>query len=123
LITAARELFHAQEYHDTGTKEIVARAAVGTRGALSAASQTRRTGSRFSSKLSSATFGSSLGPGTGVRPRVARPRVQRVILIDGPAVLGWDESREIEAQYGLGAIEVALKTAMGAGPFGVSTAA
>jgi hypothetical protein len=51
------------------------------------------------------------------------PEVQRVILIDGPADLGWDEWREIEAQHGLGAIEVALKTAMGAGPFGVSTAA
>jgi hypothetical protein len=51
------------------------------------------------------------------------PEVQRVILIDGPAVLGWDEWREIEAQYGLGAIEVALKTAIGAGPFDVSTAA
>ena len=38
-----------------------------------------------------------------------------MILIDGPAVLGWDEWREIEAQYGLGAIEVALETAMGAG--------
>lgn len=43
-----------------------------------------------------------------------------MILIDGPAVFGWDEWREIEAQYGLGAIEVALKTEMGAGPSGVN---
>jgi hypothetical protein len=28
----------------------------------------------------------------------------RVLLIDGPAVLGWDVWREIEARYGLGAI-------------------
>ena len=32
------------------------------------------------------------------------PEVRRVLLIDGPAVLGWDTWREIEARYGLGAI-------------------
>ena len=48
------------------------------------------------------------------------PEVQRVILIDGPAVLGWDERREIEAQFGLGTIEVALDTARAPGPSGVN---
>jgi tetracycline repressor-like protein len=31
------------------------------------------------------------------------PEVRRILLIDGPAVLGWDAWREIEARYGLGA--------------------
>ena len=37
------------------------------------------------------------------------PEVRRIILIDGPAVLGWDLWREIEAQHGLGAIEHMLR--------------
>ena len=36
------------------------------------------------------------------------PEVRRIILIDGPAVLGWDVWRAIEAQHGLGAIEYML---------------
>jgi hypothetical protein len=116
LITVARELFHAEEYHDTGTEDIVARAAVGTRGTLSTASQTRRTGSRLSSSCRARLLGAAWG---GVQAFVRGspdPEVQRVILIDGPGVLGWDEWREIEAQYGLGAIEAAI----GAGPSGVN---
>ncbi|MCW2786953.1 MAG: transcriptional regulator TetR family protein [Marmoricola sp.] len=31
-----------------------------------------------------------------------RPEVRRIALVDAPAVLGWQEWREIEAEYGLG---------------------
>lgn len=41
--------------------------------------------------------------------------VQRIALIDGPAVLGWDAWHEIEARYGLGLIEGALTAAAEAG--------
>ena len=43
------------------------------------------------------------------------PEVQRVLLIDGPAVLGWQEWRALEAQYGLGAIRQLLSDAIAEG--------
>ncbi|WP_342351924.1 hypothetical protein [Mycobacterium asiaticum] len=33
------------------------------------------------------------------------PEVQRILLIDGPAVLGWSRWRELESRYGLGGIQ------------------
>jgi hypothetical protein len=41
--------------------------------------------------------------------------VQRIVLLDAPAVLGWERWREIAAGYGLGLIEGALDAAMEAG--------
>jgi AcrR family transcriptional regulator len=41
--------------------------------------------------------------------------VQRIALIDGPAVLGWERWHEIEAEYGLGLIEAAMQAAADAG--------
>lgn len=41
--------------------------------------------------------------------------VQRVTLIDGPAVLGWSRWQEIEAEHGLGLIQAGLDAAVAAG--------
>lgn len=43
------------------------------------------------------------------------PDVQRIALIDAPAVLGWDRWREIGMQYGLGVVEAMLAAAMAEG--------
>ena len=43
------------------------------------------------------------------------PGIQQIALLDGPAVLGWEEWHEIEARYGLGLIEAGLTAAMDAG--------
>jgi AcrR family transcriptional regulator len=43
------------------------------------------------------------------------PAVQRIVLIDAPAVLGWATWRELEARYGLGLTTVGLQAAMEAG--------
>ena len=43
------------------------------------------------------------------------PAVQRIVLIDAPAVLGWATWREVEARYGLGLVTMGLQTAMEAG--------
>jgi AcrR family transcriptional regulator len=43
------------------------------------------------------------------------PEVQRIALIDGPSVLGWDRWREIAAEHGLGLIEASLQAAIDAG--------
>jgi AcrR family transcriptional regulator len=39
------------------------------------------------------------------------PVVQRIVLIDAPAVLGWERWREIEEQHALGGIKVAMQAA------------
>jgi AcrR family transcriptional regulator len=43
------------------------------------------------------------------------PAVQRVILLDAPAVLGWQAWREVDAVYGLGLVREGLQAAMDAG--------
>jgi AcrR family transcriptional regulator len=40
------------------------------------------------------------------------PGVQRIVLIDAPAVLGWERWREVGMKYGLGVIEAMLAQAM-----------
>lgn len=45
----------------------------------------------------------------------AEPEVQRIVLIDGRAVLGWDEWHAIMARYGLGLTRGALQGLMQAG--------
>jgi len=35
----------------------------------------------------------------------AEPEVQRIVLIEAPAVLGWDRWREISLRYGMGLVQ------------------
>jgi AcrR family transcriptional regulator len=46
---------------------------------------------------------------------VSAPEVQRIGLIDAPAVLGWDRWREVGMKYGLGVIEAMLAAAVADG--------
>jgi AcrR family transcriptional regulator len=43
------------------------------------------------------------------------PAIQRIALLEAPAVLGWERYREIEQRYGLGVARAALQAAMDAG--------
>jgi AcrR family transcriptional regulator len=43
------------------------------------------------------------------------PAVQRVVLIEGPTVLGWERWRELDQAYGLGLVQAALAVAIDAG--------
>ena len=45
----------------------------------------------------------------------AEPDVERIILLDAPAVLGWEAWRDLAGRYGLGLIQLALQSAMDAG--------
>jgi len=43
------------------------------------------------------------------------PKVQRIVLIDAPSVLGWERWREVGMSYGLGVIEAMLVQAIAVG--------
>ena len=129
LVAAARELFVAKGYFATGTEEIVAEAKVGTRGALyhhfadkqalfravfeaveadllTRVAKTRRRGNAWDQLVAGLL---------GFLRAALEPEVQRIILVDGPAVLGWNTWRELEAKYGITVIEAALDAAIDEG--------
>ena len=43
------------------------------------------------------------------------PGFQRIALLDGPSVLGWDRMREVEADYGLALLKKGIQQAIDAG--------
>src|SRR4029453_767884 len=45
----------------------------------------------------------------------ADPLVERILLRDGPAVLGWQAWRDLADRYGLGLLQQALQAAIDAG--------
>ena len=130
-MTAARDLFAARGYGDVGTEEIVRQAGL-TRGALY---------HHFADKadLFSAVFESvegdlaerlvgaladtdHLGPLEIMRRSAGawldaclEPAVQRIVLIDGPAVLGYEEWRAITTEGGFGLVTGLLQVAVDQG--------
>ena len=129
LIAAARELFIEPGYHATSTEDIVARADVGTRGALYHHFADKRAlflavFEAVEEDLVEAAAASVVdGPPLeilragllGFLDASVSPHVQRILLVDGPAVLGWQEWRAIEARYGLGGIRGMLELAVADG--------
>jgi AcrR family transcriptional regulator len=118
ILAAARRLFAEQGYFATATAEIVVAAQVGTRGALYHHFKNKQAlflavfeqvESDLSVSVGRAASGADyfqrLGHALeGFLDASLEPEVRRILLIDGPAVLGWDAWREVEARYGLGAI-------------------
>jgi AcrR family transcriptional regulator len=128
LVAAAKRLFVEKGYHHTSTEDVVAEADVGTRGALY---------HHFADKqaLFEAVFiaveedlvmeaaKNLADPADGAFNQLRQgligfldasltPQVQRILLTDGPAVLGWARWRELESVYGLGAIRAMLERAV-----------
>jgi AcrR family transcriptional regulator len=130
LITAARELFGERGYGDVGTEEIVARAGV-TRGALYHQFDDKRDLFRavvvsleeqviarvaLEATTGAATAGDVLRKVVGAWLDVCEdPVVNRVLLLDAPGVLGWEEWRAIGEQFGLGTAMALLGQAMDEG--------
>jgi AcrR family transcriptional regulator len=126
LVAAARKLFVAHGYFATGTEEIVAEAKVGTRGALyhhfaSKEDLFRAVFHEVQGDLASATRVNARADALDVLTAALEQfldasadnrDVQQIILIDGPAVLGWEQWRSLEAEYGLGAITAMLDAAV-----------
>jgi len=127
LLDAARALFADQGYAAVGTEEIVQRAGV-TRGALyhhfrgGKEELFRAVLVQISAETTRQITGAALAeddPWDALLAGIdafldacARRDVQRIVLVDGPSVLGWDVWRAIDAQYSHGLIEGTLQRAM-----------
>lgn len=131
LVSAARRLFGERGYAAVGTEEIV-RAAGVTRGALYhhfggkrelLEAAYRQVEEELATRIAEQALAAGGGAGMAeLRAGVSLfldactdPEVQRIVLLDAPAVLGWERWREIAASYGLGLIEAALAAAMESG--------
>jgi AcrR family transcriptional regulator len=131
LIAAARRLFAAQGYDGTGTEQIVADARV-TRGALYhhfrdkadlfRAVMAEAAGSVAQRLIDEQLASESPSPLAEVRSGVAAfldvcmdGDFQRIVLVDGPRVLGSDAWEELVERYGRGILEEWLNRCMEAG--------
>jgi AcrR family transcriptional regulator len=131
LVAAARKLFAERGYPEVGTEEIV-RAAGVTRGALYHHFSGKRDlfeavyeqiEAELAERIASGALAAKAeAPLEAMRAGAemflqacTEPEPQRIALIDGPAVLGWERMREIAAKHGLGLIEASLQAAIAAG--------
>jgi AcrR family transcriptional regulator len=131
LVDAARPLFAERGYAGVGTEEIV-RAAALTRGALYHHFDGKRelfeaVYVQIEIELAERIANGALSSGATAPLEAMRagaemfleactvPEVQRIVLLDGPSVLGWDRWREIGAEHGLGLIEATLQAGVDAG--------
>ncbi len=130
LLAAARALFAERGYAGVATEEIVQRAGV-TRGALYhhfrggkedlfqavlvqvSAETTRRV--IEAAGASDDPWEALVIGADAFLDACATHEVQRIMLIDGPAVLGWDVWRAADSDYALGLLEQALQRAIDAG--------
>ncbi len=129
LVDSARELFAQRSFAEVPIEEIVRQARV-TRGAL-------YHHFRDKTDLFRAVFEAieeELGQRVGLKAlkasdpakvleigclafidECADPAVQRIVLLDGPSVLGWKVWRELDLNYGLGQLVLAVQASMDAG--------
>jgi AcrR family transcriptional regulator len=129
LLDAGRELFAARGFANAGQEEIVERAGV-TRGALAHHFGTklglfRAVVEALETELAEhIATAAMLGDDPMAHLRLGclafldaalDPAVRRIVLLDAPAVLGWQAWRELETTYGLGLVSEALEHCMEAG--------
>jgi AcrR family transcriptional regulator len=133
LVAVARRLFAERGYADVGTEEIVRTAGV-TRGALYHHFDSKREllaavheeiERELTERIASQAFSGDDAPGDPIAAlhrgaelfldACLEPEVQRIVLLDAPAVLGWERWRDVASRYGLGLIEATLQAAADAG--------
>lgn len=130
LVGAARELFAEEGYHATAAGEVVRRAGL-TRGAMYHHYEDKRglfravveevegevdgivlARARRILRETSDTWEAFLAGHRAYLDACLRPGVRRILLLDGPAVLGWEEWHEIDAAHAVGQIEAGLELMM-----------
>lgn len=129
LIAAARALFTERGYAATSTTEIVERAGV-TRGALyhhfpAKDDVFRAVFEQLEDEVTQHVARAALAGADpfeqfrlGSRAYLDAcldPAVQRVVLVEGPSVLGWERWQEVEQRYGYGLVVAGVEAAMAAG--------
>ena len=129
LLHAGREVFAERGFAAAGQEEIVERAGV-TRGALAHHFVTKRGLFRavvesLETELAGHIATAALrgdGPMEHLRlgclaflDAALDPAVRRIVLLDAPAVLGWQAWRDLDTTYGLGLVTEALEHCMEAG--------
>jgi AcrR family transcriptional regulator len=129
LITAARKLFGAHGFAAVSVDEIARRARV-TTGALYHHFRDKRdlfravyeqVDSELTTRIATQSGGNSdawrqLIAGCEAFLDACRDReTRRIVLIDAPSVLGWEEWRQIDAAHGLGLLTRGLQSAMDVG--------
>ena len=131
LIATARRLFAARGFAATSTEEILSEAAV-SRGALyhhfpSKTDLFQATFEQVEDELTAqvlqvAAAGGETDPirilqlGFGAfLDQCLNPEVQRIVMLDGPTVLGWDLWHELDERYAFGTIKTVLTLAADTG--------
>jgi AcrR family transcriptional regulator len=126
LVCAARELFAEEGYHAAAAGEVVRRAGL-TRGAMYHHFEDKRdlfravveeveeevdgivlSRARRALRETSDAWEAFLAGYRAYLDACVRPDVRRILLLDGPAVLGWEEWHEIDAAHAVGQIEAGL---------------
>ena len=137
LITTARRLFAERGFAATSTEEILSEAAV-SRGALyhhfpSKTDLFQATFEQVEDELTERILqGASIGGETdpirilqlgfdAFLEQCVNPEVQRIVMLDGPTVLGWDLWHELDERYGFGTIKAVLTVAADIGRIEPST--
>jgi AcrR family transcriptional regulator len=131
LVDSARTLFTERGCSLTGTEEIVSAAGVGTRGALYHHFPDKEALFEAVFEVIQAELGDEILASLPDTPadalsmleemlttfldRVVKRRDAQVLLMDGPAVLGWQRFRQVVVRFGLVPIHGHLVTAMADG--------
>ena len=129
LLSAARELFAANGFVATGREDIAERAGV-SRGALYHHFGSKEQLFRAVVEELEVEIGGKVMVAAARSDDAAEqlrlgcmafldagldPAVRRVVLIEAPVVLGWDQWREIDAQHGLSLVTHALEAVVASG--------
>jgi AcrR family transcriptional regulator len=129
LLKAAKELFTTRGYGGTALEDVVAKAGM-TRGALYHQYSDKRdlfravfqaTEEELGQKIAMAAAAETdpweqLRAGArAVLETATDPAIRRIVLTDGPSVLGWEEWRRIDEQYSLAMVRMVFEMNIAAG--------
>jgi AcrR family transcriptional regulator len=129
LIDAAKELFTTRGYTGTALEDVVAKAGM-TRGALYHQYSDKRDLFRAVFTAVEEDLGQKIARAAGaetdpweqlragaraVLENAADPAIRRIVLTDGPSVLGWEEWRRIDEQYSIAMVRMAFEVNIAAG--------